>query len=191
MYQKELASVRRYGLVVPLVVRRLPSRSKSTEGEPTPSPTTNFEIIDGEHRLRVAAELGYTTVPIWDLGDVSEVDAKSLTIILNETHGVADAAALSTLVAQLAESIDLGELSELLPYTDERLAELVSLSDFSWTDPPASAPAAEPAWVERTFRMPPTAAAVLDEAIESVKKAEGEIPDWNALELICADFIGS
>jgi hypothetical protein len=49
-------------------------------------------------------------------------------------------------------------------------------------------------WVERIYRMPPEVAAVIDKAIAQVKMVEedqGKIEDWRALELICADFLGT
>jgi hypothetical protein len=195
MYQKELASLRRFGLVAPLVVRRIPPggsptppRSKRTAGLPSKSITTKYELIDGEHRWKGAQELGYTEVPIWDLGIISDAVAKQLTIVLNETRGTPDPGKLGELLMDLLETELPTDLLEVLPFPEERFTELTKLAAFDWgavTEPMKT----ETGWVERTYRMPKEAAEVIDQAISRVRVDSGEAKEWHALEYICADFL--
>jgi len=43
-------------------------------------------------------------------------------------------------------------------------------------------------WVERRFRLPLSAARIVDRAIRLLKEREN-LSDWQALEFICADFL--
>jgi hypothetical protein len=193
MYQKELASIRRFGLVTPLIVRSIstpipPPRTGPRRGKGSSLPSKIYELIDGEHRLRAAKELGYTEVPIWNLGDISDAVAKQLTIVLNETRGSSDPGKLGELLMDLLETELPADLLEVLPFPEERFAELTKLAEFDWNalvEPKKEATG----WVERTYRMPKESAAVIDEAISRVKDDSGSVKDWHALEWICAEFL--
>ena len=194
MYQKELASIRRFGLVTPLIVRLIspptpPPRTGLRRGKGSSSlPTAVYELIDGEHRLRAAKELGYTEVPIWNLGDIPDAVAKQLTIVLNETRGSSDPGKLGELLMDLLETELPADLLEVLPFPEERFAELTKFAEFDWNalvEPKKEATG----WVERTYRMPKESAAVIDEAISRVKDDSGSVKDWHALEWICAEFL--
>jgi hypothetical protein len=39
--------------------------------------------------------------------------------------------------------------------------------------------------------MPKESAAVIDQAIEKLRSQSPEISEWQALEYVCADFLGS
>jgi ParB-like chromosome segregation protein Spo0J len=190
MYQKELASLRRFGLVAPLIVRQLPPGTPppGKGRSPRTTTTTRYELIDGEHRWKGAKELGYTEVPVWDLGIIPDSVAKQLTIVLNETRGSPDPALLGELLMNLLETELPQDLLEVLPFPEERFTELTKLAEFDWSA--IAEPAkTETGWVERTYRMPKEAAAVIDDAVERVKKDSGSVKDWHALEFICADFL--
>ena len=119
IYKKELESIRRFGFVAPLIVRKI------NEG---------YEIIDGEHRLRAAKELAMPEISINDLGEVSDAVAKQLTIILNETKGEPDRVELARLVAELSKDIDLDDLKIALPYPEEEIDAMLKLADFDWSE---------------------------------------------------------
>lgn len=194
MYQKELASIRRFGMVVPLIVRHASPPSPApgvprTRATPSRAPIPSYEIIDGEHRWKAARELGYTELPVWDLGDVSDAVAKQLTIVLNETKGTPDPGMLGALLMDLLETELPADLLEVLPFPEERFTELTKLADFDWNTI-AEPVKTETGWVERTYRMPKESAAVIDEAVARVKSdSGGGTKDWHALEYICADFL--
>jgi ParB-like chromosome segregation protein Spo0J len=198
MYQKELASLRRFGMVAPLIVRRI---SPGTTAEappgthrrpkapsPTPPATPTFELVDGEHRLKGGKELGYKEVPIWDLGEIPDAVAKQLTIVLNETRGSPDPGKLGELLMDLLTTELPTDLLAVLPFPEERFTELTKLAEFDWSAV-AEPKKTDTGWVERTYRLPKEAAEVIDSAIARVKDDSGSVKDWHALEYICADFL--
>lgn len=176
MYQKELASISRFGMVNPIIVRQVDDR---------------YEVIDGEHRLKAAHELLLDSIPIWSLGDIPDTTAKQLTVVLNETRGSTDRGELSTLLRDLLTSEPTVELMAVLPFSEPDFQAIVDLPAFDWStvEGLAQNDGKRDGWVERIYRMPHEAAEVLDQALAKVK-ADDEIPDWKALELMAADYLG-
>lgn len=131
-------------------------------------------------------------MPVWDLGEVSDSVAKQLTIVLNETKGDPDPTALAALLRDIATDVDISDLLEVMPFPPERMSELLDLPplDLERFSPIDKEPARarEDPFVERTYRMPRSAAAVLDDAL--VKAADDDVIEpWQALERIAADFL--
>lgn len=180
MFGKAVESLRTFGFVDPITCR---------------SANPGFEIIDGEHRWRAARQENIQVVPIFDLGFVPDDVAIQLTIVLNETRGQVDPRKLGVLLKDLSARMNKEKLLSALPYTKEAFERLTgeqkldfsTLAQPSPTRPTASKPTG---WVERTYRMPSDSAEVLDKAISQIKESEDEqIPDWQALELMAADFL--
>jgi hypothetical protein len=63
-------------------------------------------IIDGEHRWRAARELGFLVGPVVELHDLTEVQAKALTIKLNAKRGAFDPALLRAMLDGMEVPID-------------------------------------------------------------------------------------
>ena len=174
IYEKEKESIRRFGFVVPVTVREKGDR---------------WEIIDGEHRWKAAKDLGYLYLPVIVI-DVTEEEAKQLTIVLNETRGEANPAKLKALLADLTGSVPMSELMTVLPFSPEKMESILGNFDWNGADAPKKPTDAEKTvWTLRSYRMPPDAAEVLDEAISRLQQ-EDRVPDWRALELIAAEFLG-
>lgn len=120
--QAERESIEAYGFIDPITVR------------PHPTDEGRFQIIDGEHRWKVASELGIESVPVVVL-DLDDNAARKLTIILNETRGRADVVDLGKLLGDLAD--DMGDTAELLrglPYSEGELDELIELAGVEFPD---------------------------------------------------------
>ena len=131
-YQAEIQSIQYNGFIAPILVRK--------QGDA-------YQIIDGEHRWKALNEIierglegkynlpdlvKSLTIPAIVL-DVSDAQAKKLTIIMNETRGQADLSQLGTLLADIA--VDLGDdLGIGLPYSTPQLQELMAISDFNWEE---------------------------------------------------------
>lgn len=115
IYEKTIQSIKTYGFVDPIIVR---------SGDPVTGMFERKEIIGGEHRYQAAIELGMKTVPINDLGVISDSKAKALCIILNETKGKPDQDALAALIASLSE--DGADLS-VLPYDESEIESFIDL----------------------------------------------------------------
>jgi ParB-like chromosome segregation protein Spo0J len=111
-------SMDHYGQIMPIIVR--PSKKNKDQ----------YEIIDGEHRYKNMEKEGDIYVNI--LEDISDEDAKKLTVILNETRGDADKIQLAGLLKELGDSIDFNELKIGLPFSDNEIKELIEVGKFEW-----------------------------------------------------------
>jgi ParB-like chromosome segregation protein Spo0J len=176
MYRKELASLRKFGYVNPILVRH--------KGK-------GYEIIDGEHRWRALHELGYEEAEVTVIEGLSDAEAKQLTIVLNETRGRPQPEKLGRLLADLLGTETKSDLLDLLPIAPPEFDRLAGLEGFDWS---ALGKDPEPvgdtrSWVERTYRLPRDAAAVIDDAIERVRDGDEGVAEWQALEAIAADFL--
>lgn len=111
-------SIDRYGQIAELLVR------------PHPEKPGLYQVIDGEHRLSELTKLdefAFTNV----IYGLSEVEAKKLTIIMNETRGEADKIELAQLLADIND--ELGEGTRVgLPYSESELDELIRLASVDW-----------------------------------------------------------
>jgi len=176
-YAKETESIKKFGMAVPITVR------KHADG--------GYEIIDGENRWKVLADLKYRYAPIWSLGWLDDAVAKQLTIVLNEVKGSPEKDKLSDLLKDLLKSETTEELLTVLPYSKEKFEELVNVPAFDWDsfEEGRKQTRSEDTWVERIYRLPSEAAQVLDRAIAAAKE-EPDTPDGIALERIAADFLG-
>lgn len=178
MFLKERASIAKYGFVDPLTVRELDER---------------FQVIDGEHRLKAAAEEGYTELSCIVV-DVDDDTAKQLTIVLNETRGRADDGRMSDLVKDLSQKFDRLTLTQVMPFSAERLSAMLGERqklDFAALGKPQSGGGKKEHFVERVFRMPRDVASVLDEAVAKTLEDETLEYDWQALEVWAAERMAS
>lgn len=178
-FEKEKASITRFGFVQPVIVRRLPS------GE--------YELVDGEHRLKAAIELGMTEIPAFEIGPISEHEARQLTVLLNELHGQAEPERLADLLRGLLASDTLDNLVEVLPYSKEEFGKIAQLPEFDWDQfkQKTEEEGSGERWKEFVFRMPPDSARVLERALSIARDAsDGNPKDWQALEMIAASYLG-
>ena len=113
--EAERESIRTFGFIDPVTVR------------PHPEIEGDFQIIDGEHRAKVAPECGFPSVPIAIL-DLGETAARKLTIILNETRGEADTVLLGSLLREIEKEEGDG-LGNALAFSSGELEHLLSIGD--------------------------------------------------------------
>ncbi len=183
MYAKALESIQLYGFIDPLTVR-------FKDG--------HYQIIDGEHRFRAGRDLGMDSFPVLIINNLSDADAKKLTIVMNELHGQADPDKMGDLLAEILNDSSIDDLLKAMPYDEAVVGaflgtELPALPELAPKAPPTGASAGQPdptVWVERLYRMPKEAALVVDEAIEKAKDGE-EIELWQGLERVAADYLAS
>lgn len=116
IFEKMRKSLQEFGFVDPILVR-----SANEKG-----PLGFLEVIGGEHRLKAATDMGYTQVPVRDIGAVSDAQAKKLCIVLNETKGRPDNDALASLISSLNEEVGLKEL-DVLPYDESEMAAFLDI----------------------------------------------------------------
>ena len=117
-YEAEKESLITYGLVAPIVVRKCADE----EG---------YEIVDGEHRFTIWYELGHKEISCMLIHNLSDKDAKKLTIILNETKGNNDKIELGKLLANL--QLEFGkDLNIGLPFTTDVINDLIDFGNVDW-----------------------------------------------------------
>ena len=167
-YKQVVRSLELYGFRQPILVR------ESDDGK--------YEILDGEQRFTAAKELAYTDVPVYNLGKISDTEAKAATIWM-EVQVPFNEIDLSHLV------VELDEASVALPYTEAEIADFRHMSEFSFDNFDDDDGEFEDNDV-KTFKV-----VLGEEAYQIVTKAVKKVQDDNdcsearAIELICADYL--
>lgn len=131
-FDKLKTSIEKDGFARPII-----ARSIDTDGE------VSYEIIGGEHRAAAAVDLGLETVPVIDLGFITDEQAKRFTIIDNTRYGEDDNSKLSQLLSEIGSvedilatlPIDESELNGYFSH-DSLDDELKSLDDLDDLDDP-------------------------------------------------------
>lgn len=129
-YEAEIESICQHGFITPILVRKAGKK---------------FEIVDGEHRWRALNEIfekkidaggnvpslmASQTIPVIVL-DVSDAQAKKLTVIMNETRGRPNIAELGQLLHDLQDELG-DDLITGLPYLPQQLDNLIGIGHFDW-----------------------------------------------------------
>lgn len=107
------------GIAVPVVVRRLDSGV--------------LEILDGEHRVRAAKDLGLATVPVRILENVPDGVAKRITLLGNSRYGENDHTELSRLLNDPSIG-SADDLLSMLPIDQEELDGFFSHGSDDFSD---------------------------------------------------------
>jgi ParB-like chromosome segregation protein Spo0J len=111
-------SIRRNGIFKPIIVRQVASVS-------------GYEIIGGQHRWEQAVALGFTEVPVANLGEITDVRAKEIGILDNARYGADDTLSLSSILKEIG---DVEEIQSFLPYGDTDLSALFSAASIDLDD---------------------------------------------------------
>ncbi len=163
------------GLLEPVVVR-------SNNG---------YEIIDGEQRWTGMKNKGAKKIAIYDMGEVSDDEAKELTIEY-QLQVPWDEAKYAKFVLDLTSYADLSDL--VLPEEEDKLRELVRLAQFDFNTMPEEKPMSE--FVEEEMRtlvfdLEKEALEIVQEALKVMIDQGGtsKMQQGTALELICAEYM--
>lgn len=105
-------SVRRNGLFKPILVR---SKADGT-----------YEILGGQHRWEAAKRAGYVEVPIFDVGNVDDRQAKEISLLDNGRYGQDDAVKLGELLSEIAT---LEELTKFMPMDEVEITSIVKTTE--------------------------------------------------------------
>jgi ParB/RepB/Spo0J family partition protein len=113
-FGKLVRNIKRTGRYEPIMVRPHPQRGNC------------FQIINGEHRCKALAKLGYKTADciVWDIDD-EQVDI--LLASLNRLVGTDELGKKLELLKRLNKRMESGELSKLLPQTAKQIERLTNL----------------------------------------------------------------
>jgi ParB/RepB/Spo0J family partition protein len=115
-------SLEEFGMVAPIIVR--------------PRPDGKYELIDGEHRWRIAREEGFKEVPTIIVEGLSDVDAKRISLALNRLHGEDDVVRLADLLTDLAGYVSIDDICSITPYDQDTITTIMEwgLLSTSWED---------------------------------------------------------
>lgn len=169
--KKLIASFERNGCYKPIVVRQLDSGK--------------LQILGGEHRWMTAKKLGYTTVPIVNLGSISDQRAKEIGLIDNGRYGEDDALELASLLNGMD---NLDEIMGFLPFAEDDLSAIFASSaiDFDSLDipddaddklPELSTKAAVQTHQLMRFKVPVDDSQEITKLIERTMKSQGFTDD--------------
>ena len=175
------ASIERFGLVVPLVVRDL------GDGQ--------YETIGGAQRLSVLRELGMEEVPCV-VAEADDIEARLLSQCLNRIAGEDDLGLRAEMLKEVLGQMPETEVLKLLPETTQGLAALASLGQ---QDLAAYLQNYQQAQVARlkhlTFQFTPGQLEVIEEALSrvlpQVRNAQTGSPNarGTALYLLCQSYL--
>jgi ParB/RepB/Spo0J family partition protein len=154
-FGKLVRNIEQTGRYEPIVVR------------PHPQKKNYFQIINGEHRCRALAKLGYKTADciVWDIDD-EQTDI--LLATLNRLGGTDELGKKLELLKRLNKRMESGELSKLLPQTAKQIERLTNLKMPSM---PAEAKSFSNPMV---FFVNDTQQEVIEKAISSVEDMRSE-----------------
>jgi len=160
-------SIAKHGFIAPVTVREHPDRKG------------RFQIIDGEHRWKVAQEMKAAAVPVVVIA-ASDVEAKKLTIILNETRGQADTAELGMLLAEIRPELG-DELGVGLRWTESELDSILAVAQDDWSsfDPDGlnDTPPADGDFTTLQIRVPDDFLPLWEQAHEAIGEDADLDPD--------------
>lgn len=128
-------AIRATGFNDPVMVR-----SGNSDG---PFPDGTLEVIDGEHRWRAATAEGLETIPVMDMGNVPDAEAKVLTINANKLRGQHDRTREGEILSELSKLDGGTAILDLMPFSVDERTALISLTsgDFSTVDKMEEVPA--------------------------------------------------
>jgi ParB-like chromosome segregation protein Spo0J len=112
MEQRLRESVSKFGLYKPIIVRELADGS--------------LQILGGQHRWQVAASMGFDTVPVVNLGVMSDRKAKAIGLADNGRYGEDDSLRLAAILKDVGEEF---EIEGFLPFTEKDLAGIFASED--------------------------------------------------------------
>jgi len=105
-------SLEEFGVVENLVAR------------PHPNEPGKFELLSGNHRLRLLRDLGHAAVPVVVV-ELDDGQARLLAQTLNRTRGSDDPARYAALVEELLRQFDPATVTSFLPETEATLEQLL------------------------------------------------------------------
>ncbi len=174
-------SISRYGLVEPLVVRKINNQQ--------------YEVLSGNQRLKVVEEMGFVTVPCV-LVKLDNTRAMLLAQALNGLRGEDDLALKGALLKEILSSVPENEILSLLPETTGSLRSLSLINEMdlaehlkAWED--AQAARLRHMQLQFTDKQLETVDEALRRILPKAKNASFENPNnrGNAVFLLCKYYL--
>ncbi|MCG5512840.1 ParB/RepB/Spo0J family partition protein [Ectothiorhodospira shaposhnikovii] len=165
--EKLSASVDRLSMFKPILVRTLESG--------------RLEILGGHHRNVIAIRKGFESVPILNLGKISDDKAKEIALIDNSRYGADDSQKLSEILSELGSP---EELATFMPFSQVDFESIFSSTSIELEDLGIEDDE-EPTHIEfptlpkiqthqvMRFKVPSEDAARVSEVLERIMKTQG------------------
>lgn len=178
-------SLKQFGFFKPIIARRI--------GD-------HLEIIGGQHRWEAATRMGYTTVPVIDLGPITDKRAKQIGLVDNGRYGNDDVIALADVLKSIGTT---EEIELILPYSTEEMNKIFKSADIdlskldiddSLPDQKTKAEAAAPTHATMKFRVRIGDQLHISDTLKRVMKRHGftkdseEVNAGDALTYILQQF---
>jgi len=119
MLQKLRENIRTNGQIENIIIRELPDG--------------RYEVVNGNHRYDVLVELGLATCHAYNLGVISDNQAKKVSIETNETRFATDNVKLAEIIDQLLGEYSAEELAVTMPFSEEELDHMQKSLTFDWS----------------------------------------------------------
>ncbi len=157
------ASIRRFGMFKPIVVRELADGT--------------LQILGGQHRWEAAMRMGHERVPVINLGKIPDKRAKEIGLVDNGRYGADDPLELTALIKELGEA---AELAEFLPFENLDIGSMfsgagapgvdITIPDTDAEQPPIELPSGPPAHQIMRFKVPVEDVAWIQSMIETTMR---------------------
>ena len=89
-----------------------------------------YEVVNGNHRLRALKTLDFKTAFCFNLGEITELEAKRIALETNETKFRSNEYSLAKLLEEIKNDPDMEDLNETLPYNELQLQAFEDLAQF-------------------------------------------------------------
>ena len=182
MFERQQKSIQQMNFLDPCLVR-----TGNEEGD-----FGHYQILDGEHRWRAAQKVGESEVSVINLGTVPDIEAKKLTILLNDLRGENERTRMAALINELVEHAadDVDQLKETLPFTEAEFNAFAEMTIFDWSTlddaNPDTTPSEGPTLIDLSFKVP----AAVAEDLRRAMKAAAPKDDAQALQRLALAFLG-
>jgi len=148
-----------------------------------------WQIIDGEHRWKALESLDAKRCPIINLGEMTDEDAKALTLNFNIIHGQMEVIDVAYLIGSLKKSLGDEVVSGQLALSDQELSDLNDIARFDYGEFASARDAETPNMDVHVFHLTRAQNDQVNEAMAIVEKEAGGGTKSRQLELIFADYL--
>ena len=91
----------------------------------------DLEILGGQHRVQAAIDLGFETVPVFNVGAIVDIKAKKIGLADNGRYGTDDSIQLANILDEIGT---VEEICSILPMQDEDLQVIMRAINLNLDD---------------------------------------------------------
>ena len=93
-----------------------------------------FEVVNGNHRLGSLKELKTKEAMCFNLGKITDAEAKRIAVETNETKFDSDYFKLASVVHDIVGEFKIDDLKETFPFSDTEISNMEKYQDWDWTE---------------------------------------------------------